>query len=149
VIELRDVVEEDLEAFYEHQADPEASATAVFPSRDRAAHYQHWRRIMARPDVINRTVLVDGSVAGNVCSWEADGQRLVGYWIGREFWGRGVATAALRAYLDEVAERPLFAHVAASNVGSIRVLEKAGFTRTTDDGEVGEDGVKERFYRLD
>jgi hypothetical protein len=42
--------------------------------------------------------------------------------------------------LDEIKERPLFAHVAKSNVGSVRVLEKCGFTvaRENLDGDVAE-----------
>ena len=149
MIELRQVIEDDLESFYEHQADPEASAMAAFPSRDRDAHFERWQRILARTDAINRTVLVDGQVAGNVTSWESEGRRLIGYWIGREFWGRGVATTAVRALLDEIAERPLYADVATSNVGSIRVLEKCGFVRLIEHAEIGEDGVGEWLYRLD
>jgi len=75
-------------------------------------------------------------------------EREVGYWIGREHWGRGVATAALAAFVAEVTERPLFAHVVNSNAGSIRVLEKCGFRRTGDP-TVAADGVVELLYRLD
>jgi RimJ/RimL family protein N-acetyltransferase len=75
-------------------------------------------------------------VAGNVGCWEQDGQRLVGYWVGREFWGKGLATRALAEFVEEVTARPLHAWVATSNLGSIRVLEKCGFvtigSRTTD-----------------
>ena len=70
-----------------------------------------------------RAVEADGVVVGNVVSWEHEGEREVGYRIGREHWGRGVATAALAAFVAEVTERPLFAHVANTNAGSIRVLE--------------------------
>jgi RimJ/RimL family protein N-acetyltransferase len=148
VIELREVEQADLEVFYEHQADAGASAMALFPSRDREAHFDHWRRSLARPDGIARTVLVDRSVAGNVVSWIAEGRRLLGYWIGREFWGRGVATTALRLFVDEVAERPLFAFVAKSNVASVRVLEKAGFVRANHQPEAGEDGIEEWLFAL-
>lgn len=148
MITLRPTAEEDIEVLYEHQADPEWAEMAQFPSRDRDAHNAHWRKILANPTVINRTVLVDDRVAGSVGSWLDDGRRLIGYGLGREFWGRGVATAAVTAFLDEVVERPLFAYVAASNVGSIRVLEKNGFVRTSDEPEVGEDGVGEWLYKL-
>jgi RimJ/RimL family protein N-acetyltransferase len=148
VIELRAVAAEDIETFYQHQADPEASAMAVFPSREREVLFEHWRRNLAREDNVARTIVVDGSVAGHVVSWESDGRRLVGYWVGRSFWGRGVATAAVRALLDEIAQRPLFAIVAASNLASIRVLEKNGFVRTSDEPHVGEDGVAEWLFVL-
>ena len=53
---------------------------------------------------------------------------MVGYWIGKEHWGQGIASAALRLYLDDVAQhRPLLASVVEHNAGSRRVLEKAGF----------------------
>ena len=95
---------------------------------------------------------VDGAVAGNIVSWEHDGERDVGYWIGREHWGEGVATAALGAFLTSSRTRPLFAHVAAHNVGSIRVLEKCGFALvdqvTLPDEARNEEGT-ERLYRLE
>jgi RimJ/RimL family protein N-acetyltransferase len=68
-------------------------------------------------------------VAGNVGCWEQEGRRLIGYWIGREFWGKGLATRALQELTGEVTQRPLHAWVATSNVASIRVLEKCGFVR--------------------
>src|SRR4029453_1988037 len=50
------------------------------------------------------------------------------YWIGREFWGRGIATQALAVLLSAVKTRPLYARAAKDNVASLRVLEKCGFT---------------------
>jgi RimJ/RimL family protein N-acetyltransferase len=72
----------------------------------------------------------------------------MGYWIGREFWGRGVATTAVRLYLTEVTERPIHAFVALHNVGSQRVLEKNGFTRASDEPEIADDGVAELLFVL-
>lgn len=135
VVRLREVSDEDLPIFYEHQLDPVAVAMADFPSRDRDAFFAHWAKIRTNPKGIHRTIEADGVVAGNVVSWEGEEGRLVGYWIAREQWGRGIATAALRALLDEVTERPLHAFVATDNVGSIRVLEKCGFVRSGEDEE--------------
>lgn len=127
-IELRDVEPEDLPIFFEHQCDAEGARMAGFASRDRAAFDAHWaKNILGNPDAIARTIVVDGAVAGNIGSWLQDGSRLVGYWIGNEWWGRGVATRALAAFLQIVTERPLHAQVVRHNVGSIRVLEKCGF----------------------
>lgn len=139
----------DVDIFYEHQADPIATAMAVFPARDLEAHREHWRRnVLGDPQVIGRTILLDGAVAGNLGSWRTDdGRRLVGYWIAREFWGRGVTTEALQLFVSEVTERPLYAYVAVSNVASARVLEKAGFVRATET-KSGSDGIEERLYVL-
>jgi RimJ/RimL family protein N-acetyltransferase len=88
----------------------------------------HWTKILAEETVIKRTVLFNGRVAGNVVSFEQECEQEVGYWIGREYWGKGVATEALSQFLAHVeVRRPLHAAVAKHNVGSIRVLEKCGF----------------------
>ena len=79
------------------------------------------------------TIVADGRVVGNVVSWEDSGRHLVGYWIDRGVWGRGIATAALGLLLGQVTSRPLHAYVAVANVGSIRVLEKCGFTQVPED----------------
>lgn len=147
---LRPVEPEDIEIFYDHEADPVASEMAAFPSRERAAHFEHWtKRVIPNPTGLVRTVIADGSVAGNVLSWidSQSGRRFVGYWLGRDFWGRGIATEAVRRYVEELADRPLYAHVAVTNVASQRVLEKNGFVVAAET-ETGPDGIEERLYVL-
>jgi len=136
---LRDVVEDDLQVFFAQQLDPEAVEMAAFPSRERDAFFDHWHRTMGDDQCILRTIVADGEVVGNMLSWERDGKRLVGYWLGREFWGRGLATRALAEFVEELAVRPLYAEVATTNIGSIRVLEKCGFTRVGTEIEQTED----------
>ncbi|MGH2808023.1 MAG: GNAT family N-acetyltransferase [Actinomycetota bacterium] len=137
---LRDVVAADLPTLYAQQQDPEANAMAAFPARDHDAFIAHWVKILADDALIKRTIVVDGDIAGNIVAFEHDGKTEVGYWLGRSFWGRGIATAALKAFLDIVAHRPLYAGVVAHNVASIRVLEKCGFVpaeeRPSTDDEV-------------
>ena len=124
---LRPVEDADLAAFYEHQSDLEAAALADVPSRDRRAFDEHWMRLRADPDVLIRTVEDEGVVAGYVFTFISAGSRVVGYWLGRGHWGRGIATEALREFLALVDERPLRATVAPANRASVRVLEKNGF----------------------
>jgi RimJ/RimL family protein N-acetyltransferase len=81
-----------------------------------------------------------------VLSFVRDGERQVGYWIARDRWGRGIATAALTALLEQVTERPLCARVAAHNRGSLRVLEKCGFRLV---GEERQEHVAVCVLRLD
>jgi RimJ/RimL family protein N-acetyltransferase len=147
---LREVVDSDLPIFFEHQRDPEAVRMAAFPSRDHDAFMTHWAKLRREPSNIIRTIVCDGQVVGNIGSWIAEEKRLIGYWIGREFWGRGVATAALAAFVAEVKERPLHAFVAEHNVGSIRVLEKCEFVPSPehDPSIAGEDGIHEVLYML-
>lgn len=135
MVTLREVVDGDLEPFFENQRDADAARAAGVPSRDREAFFAHWQRIRANDTGLIRTVLADGVVAGNVLSFVKDGRREVGYWIGREFWGRGVATQALAAFLEDETTRPLYAFVVRGNPASVRVLEKCGFTTLEHEDE--------------
>jgi len=87
---LSDVAEGGPFVFFEHQRDPAANRMSGFLSRDWGAFAAHWYEILHDDDVTKRTVLVDGRVAGNVVSFEQDGEREVGYWIGEEYWGESV-----------------------------------------------------------
>ncbi len=140
---LRETTLDDLPILFEHQRDPLANEMAVFAARDWDAFVAHDAKIRSDPALIRRTVVVDDEVVGWIGCF-GDEQREVGYWYGRAVWARGIATAALAAFLDEVTERPLLAHVAVTNVGSAKVLERCGFVEveheTTD--------VEEIVYRL-
>ena len=127
---LREVHDSDLPVFYRQLNDPEALRMAAFTPEnpaDRDAFDAHWKRIRSAADVVLRTVLADGDVIGHASVYGEPGEREVTYWVDRAYWGRGVATAALRGLLAEVPERPLYARAAADNEGSRRVLEKCGF----------------------
>jgi RimJ/RimL family protein N-acetyltransferase len=141
-VRLRDVEESDFEILFEHQLDPEAVAMAAFPSRDHDAHIAHWRKISADDACITKAIVVGDTVAGNIGSWSQDGHQEVGYWIGKEHWGKGIASTALALLLNEVAVRPIYAWVVSSNAASIRVLEKAGLVFERTDGT-------HRVYRID
>jgi RimJ/RimL family protein N-acetyltransferase len=120
----------DLDILFEHQLDPEAVRMAAFTSEDpadRGAFDRHWQRLLADEQVVVRTILSDGEVVGHIAAYGPDDQREVTYWVGRDHWGQGSATQALRQMLALVDERPLFARAAADNVGSLIVLKNCGF----------------------
>jgi RimJ/RimL family protein N-acetyltransferase len=153
-VSLRPVVEADEPTLFAYQNDAEASAMAAFPVRDREAHAAHWKKILANPAVCARAILYGDEVAGNVGAFDMDGARLVGYWIGRAFWGRGIASRALALFLNVEKTRPLNAWVAKHNLGSIRVLEKNGFVKVGEgvippDKAGADDEVEEWRYRLE
>jgi RimJ/RimL family protein N-acetyltransferase len=150
-VSLRAVGDADLDVFFVQQADPEAVAMAAFPARDREKFDAHWAKTRFDESVVRRTVVADGEVAGNIGGWQADGQWFIGYWFGREYWGRGVATQAVALFVGEVTARPLYAHVVAHNVGSARVLQKCGFRRDPAQEAQApqpEDGLEEFVFVL-
>ena len=151
-VRLRRVEDRDLDVFFDQQADPQAVEMAAFPARDKDQFAAHWAKVRADDTLVLRTIVADGMVAGNIGSWQDSGQQLLGYWVGREHWGRGVATQALALLVDEMSIRPLFAHVAVHNVGSIRVLEKCGFRRDRvqeASAPAPDDGIEELIFVLD
>ena len=127
---LREVRDEDLAVLFEQWADPVAARMAAFISpdhMDRDAFERRWRRRRADETVINRAIVVDGEVAGTIGSWGDRDEREVTYWISRSYWGKGIATCALDAFLAVDPSRPMHARVAHDNVASRRVLEKCAF----------------------
>jgi RimJ/RimL family protein N-acetyltransferase len=129
-VRLRNVIESDLAIFFEQQLDPESNHMAAFTARDpsdREAFMAHWIRILASEGVLNKTILFNGQVAGYLAAFDLMGQFSVGYWIGKEYWGKGIATRGLAAFLEGIETRPIYARAAKENAGSLRVLEKCGF----------------------
>ena len=133
---LREVREADLPIFFEQQLDPEANVMAAFVAEDptdREAFMAHWARILGDERNTTLTIVVDGQVAGHIASFEHFGKPSVSYWLGRDYWSRGVATRALAELLRRIPTRPLYARAAKDNHGSLRVLEKCGFTICGED----------------
>lgn len=131
-IELRNIVESDLAIFFDQQLDPEANEMAAFTPKDptdKVAFLGHWSKILSDSTITNQTIVFGGRVAGHVASYtdQEFGKLEVTYWIGKEFWGRGIATEALSRFLDKVRTRPIYARVAKDNLASLRVLQKCGF----------------------
>lgn len=129
-VRLRPVADRDLPVFFEQQTDPAAIWMAAFVAEDphdRVAFDAHWAKIRTDPTLLIRTIEFDGEPVGHIECFEMFGERSVGYCVIQPYWGQGIATAALTAFLPEIPERPLYARAVADNAGSIRVLEKCGF----------------------
>jgi RimJ/RimL family protein N-acetyltransferase len=154
-IEIRNVLPEDLPHFFQFQLDPEANRMAAFTSKDpsdRAAFDAHWKKILTDETLVSKTITVDGEVVGSLGKFVMFDRPQVTYWIGKKFWGKGIATAALLHFLAEYESRPLYAQAAADNVGSRRVLEKCGFVKVDVDrgfsNARGEE-IDEYIFKLD
>lgn len=127
---LREIEDRDLDVLFEHSTDRDAVRMAAFTSPDfddRASFERRWARLRSDSSTTNRAIEIDGRVVGHIASFDLDGRREVTYWIGREDWGRGIATRALERFLRLETTRPLYAAAASDNAGSIRVLAKNGF----------------------
>jgi RimJ/RimL family protein N-acetyltransferase len=124
---LRPVREADLPILFEQQLEPEASAISAYPSKDLGEFMRHWEGILKNKAIVARTIVYKEKIAGHIVCWKEKYEQQVGYWIGKSLWGRGIASAALAEFLQEVKIRPLYAHVANHNLASKRVLEKCGF----------------------
>lgn len=153
-VRLRDVRDGDLDQLFVFERDPVAVSMAAFtradPS-DREAFDAHYRRVRAHPENTLLAIEDDGEFAGTISSFTIEGEREISYWIDPARWGRGLAGAALEAFLTLEPTRPLFARVAEDNGASRRVLERAGFAEidreTSFAPGVGRE-IVERIYRL-
>ena len=134
---LREVVSADLSIFFEQQLDQEANYMAAFTARDptnQEAFMVHWHKILADEKNIIKTIIFNEQVAGSVSSYQEEGRPEVTYWLGKEYWGQGIATRALKEFLaHHNPARPIYARTAKDNTGSQRVLEKCGFIKIGED----------------
>src|SRR4051794_38066412 len=135
-VSLRPLDDSDLDRLFEWERDPEAVAMAAFtradPS-DRAAFDEHKRRIRSDPDCTVLAIDDDRGLAGTIGSFTMEGEREITYWIDPARWGRGLASQALAAFLQIETVRPLFARVVEHNIGSAKVLARAGFVQIGSD----------------
>lgn len=93
----------------------------------------HWAKIMADDTIMIKTILFTGQIAGHILSHGWFGQLEISYWIGKEYWRKGIATKALTVFLGQQKVRPLYARAVKDNIASIRLLEKCGFTIVGED----------------
>ncbi|MBL9090875.1 MAG: GNAT family N-acetyltransferase [Planctomycetaceae bacterium] len=127
LVRLRDIVPDDLPTLYEFNLDPEGNRLAATNPRNTAAFASHWEKVLADSDVVAKAINVEERLVGFINCFRRGDSHFVGYWLGREFWGQGIASRALELLLSEVAIRPLHAQVATGNQASLRVLQKCGF----------------------
>src|SRR5689334_6355012 len=129
-VALRPIEDSDLDALFEQMRDPESVRMAAFTTKDpddRAAFEIHMAKVRTSPEVTTLAVTADGRLVGSIACFVVDGDTEITYWIDRSRWGQGIASRALALFLDTVPVRPLYARAASDNVGSLRVLHKAGF----------------------
>lgn len=136
-ITLRPVLETDLPILFQQQLDPEAVAMSAYPAKDRGEFMRHWEGILKNKNVTARSILYKEKIAGHIICWkEGKYEQRIGYWVGKEFWRRGIASTAVTEFLLLIKIRPLFAEVANHNIASQKVLQKNGFTLHDEGGKI-------------
>ncbi|MDD8061209.1 MULTISPECIES: GNAT family N-acetyltransferase [Shewanella] len=139
-IYLKDVSEQDLSLLFDFQNDPIANKMADVPAREREAFYQHWQQnIFSNQHSMAIGIWHNNLLVGHLVSWvnlelatvDEPEVRLIGYWIGREYWGQGIATNALKMFLQHYIKSPVYAYIDAQNQGSLKVAQANGFVNVT------------------
>ncbi len=131
-ITLRPTEITDLEDLFLFQLDDDANYLAAFTSEDptdKQAYFEKFTRLLNDPTVNQQTILADENTVGSIAKFERNGEAEITYWIDKTYWGKGIATTALRDFLSIETIRPIFGRVAFDNYGSQKVLEKCGFVR--------------------
>jgi RimJ/RimL family protein N-acetyltransferase len=153
-VTLRKTEEFDLEFFFQFQLDEQANYLAAFTAKnpaDKEAYIKKYTTHLHDPTINMQTILVDGIIAGSIAKFEIEGDAEITYWIDRNFWGKGIATAALRRFLTTENARPILGRTAFDNVGSQKVLGDCGFIKIgTDTGfaNARQAVIEEFIYKL-
>jgi RimJ/RimL family protein N-acetyltransferase len=143
-ISLRMITADDLPTLFRQQLDPQSNAMAGTKPYAEVVYHERWKKILADAAVVPMAIVEAGAkskdaegaegvaavIVGSISCFQRDGHDMVGYWIDRQHWGRGIASRALAMFLQQVPRRPMHAHVLSDNASSIRVLTKCGFRQT-------------------
>ena len=142
-VSLRPVADRDISAFWtNHQGNRPDEAT----SAHQEAFAARWRSVLDNRNAPIKTIVVAVEAIGYIAHFRRNDLPEVSYELGQPHWGKGFATAALRQFLGEITERPLYARAAKDNAASIRVLQKCGFAIVADDLFTDADGrAREEF----
>jgi RimJ/RimL family protein N-acetyltransferase len=136
VVRSWQVGDEDSLARHANDRDVWLNLRDRFPQPYTRADAEQWIGIaVAQQPQTNFAIAVAGAAVGGIgLTLHDDVERCsaeVGYWLGRVYWGKGLAAAALRAVTAHAfaahSLTRVYALPFADNAASIRVLEKAGF----------------------
>lgn len=153
-LELTETQKDELNIFFEFQLDEEARYLAAFTPKnpnDKTAYLEKYAKHLADPTINNQTIKVNGVIVGSIAKFVMEDEAEITYWIDKKYWGQGIGTKALQAFLKLEQTRPIHGRVAFDNFASQRVLEKCGFVKIgTDKGfaNARQTEVEEFIYQL-
>lgn len=151
---LRPTEPADLAVLFQFQLDAEANYLAAFTAKDpadREAYLEKFTRHLNDPTINMQTIRVDETIVGSIAKFDMRGDTEITYWIDKPYWGKGIATAALKDFLAIEHTRPIFGRVAFDNSGSQKVLEKCGFVKLGSDrgfANARQAEIEEFIYKL-
>lgn len=154
-IKLRPTEVTDLHALFEFQIDKESGFLAAFMPKDptdKSAYLTKHTKLLTDPTINYQTILIDNIIVGSIAKFLVEGDAEITYWLDKKFWGQGIATKALKNFLDIETTRPIFGRVAFDNFGSQKVLEKCGFVKIGSDkgfANARQTEIEEFIYKLD
>ncbi|MBK7979574.1 MAG: GNAT family N-acetyltransferase [Ignavibacteriae bacterium] len=154
-INIRKTEVNDLEILFEFQLDKEANQLAAFTSKDltdKSVYLMKYAKLLSDPTINNQTIIVDNNIVGSIAKFVMEGDAEVTYWIDKKYWGKGIATKALKYFLTIENTRPIYGRVAFDNFGSQKVLERCGFERVGEDkgfANARQKEIVEFIYMLD
>jgi ribosomal-protein-alanine N-acetyltransferase len=136
---VRTLLDSDAESMAQHANDKRiwVQLRDRFPYPYTLADARGFIDLMSREDPCTSFAIVVGErcVGGIALERQHDVHRLtaeLGYWLGFDYWGRGIATEAIVGVTNWAFEaldlQRIFAQPYADNIASCRALEKAGFT---------------------
>lgn len=145
---------DDLNAFFQFQLDEEANYLAAFTSKDsnnKTAYIEKYTKFLTDPTINMQTIKLDNEIVGSIAKFVRGGDAEITYWMDKKFWGKGIATTALKKFLAIENTRPIFGRVAFDNFASQKVLEKAGFMKVGIDkgfANARQTEIEEFIYKL-
>ena len=153
-ITLSETTVEDLNTLFQFQLDKQANYLAAFTStdpNDKAAYIEKHSKFLTDPTKNTQTIKANDEIVGSIAKFVLENDAEITYWIDRKFWGQGIATCALKKFLEIEQSRPIYGRVAFDNYGSQRVLEKCGFVKIgTEKGfaNTRQSEIEEYIYKL-
>ena len=153
-ITLPETEKDDLNTLFQFQLDNAANFMAAFTAKNpnnKAAYIEKYTKHLADPTINMRTIKISNEIAGSVAKFIMENEAGITYWIDRKFWGQGIATTALKAFLQMELTRPIYARLAFDNYGSQKVLEKCGFVKIGNDkgyANARQTVIEEFIYKL-
>lgn len=135
-VNLRTYKDEDIAKLIRYLNDPVTTRhlTSAIPQPYTQSDAEYWVRHQSR-EIGAQAIEWEGQLVGDISVVTGNFEKAycaeIGYWLGREFWGRGIATEVLtlvsQYLLTHTAVVRITAQVFVGNTASCRVLEKCGF----------------------